>query len=236
MNNNLGMDVIEYEKKWYKIVFKKLYSIATLKLLILVGVIILSGVLLAVGKVPLTPEKLRDWVSDKGILGPLVLILINNVAIFNPFIPNQIIHITAGALYGAVGGFLIVYPASIVGWAFNYYLGRKLGRHFVENMIGADNLDKLDDFVKKAKLRDFIVLIFTPGMSYDVLGYVAGAVKADAKAYILGAVIGAVIPTIITVSVGEITIDKPWIGIALTVIGIACSLGYGWFILRKRKK
>ncbi|MEI6886715.1 MAG: VTT domain-containing protein [bacterium] len=236
MNNNSGMDVLEYEKKWYKILFKRLNSVATLKFLLLLGVIILSGVLLAVGKVPLTPDKFKDWVADKGILGPIVLIIINNISVFNPFIPNQIIHITAGALYGAVGGFLIIYPASIVGWTFNYYLGYKLGHHFVANMIGESNLNKLDELVKKAKLRDFIILIFTPGLSYDVLGYVSGSVKANAKAYILGGIIGSIIPTFVTVAVGELFIDTPWIGIGLTILGIACSLGYGWYILKKKRK
>lgn len=236
MNNTSGMDILEYEKKWYRILFKKIFSVATLKFTILIGVIVLSAVLLAVGKVPLTPDKFREWVSDKGILGPIVLILINNVAIFNPFIPNQLIHITAGALYGSVLGFIIIYPSSIIGWTLNYYLGYKLGRHFVSHMIGAKYLDKLDNFVKKAKLRDFIILIFTPGMSYDVLGYVAGAVRADAKAYILGGMIGSIIPTFITISIGQLTIDKPWIGIGLTVVGIAFSLIYGLFILKRRKK
>jgi uncharacterized membrane protein YdjX (TVP38/TMEM64 family) len=52
-------------------------------------------------------------------------------------------------------------------------------------MIGKDTVAKLDDNVKKATLKDFIILILTPGISYDVLGYIAGTVKANLE-FLLG--------------------------------------------------
>ena len=213
-----GLSTGEYSKRWYRVILNKLFTVAFLKFILLVGVILLSGAIIFYGKIPLDPKELRLWVTDKGVIAPFLLVLINNIAIFNPFIPNQIIHITAGALYGPFMGFLLIYPSSIIGWSFNYYLGRKLGRGFVEEMIGKDTVAKLDDNVKKATLKDFIILILTPGISYDVLGYIAGTVKANFKSFFLGAIIGSIIPTFVTISVGEVLLDNPWFGVLVTVV------------------
>ena len=117
----------------------------------------------------------------------------------------------------------------------NYFLGRKLGRGFVEEMIGKDTLAKLDDNVRKATLKDFIILIFTPGVSYDVLGYIAGTVKANFRNFFFGAVIGSVVPTIITISVGEVVVENPWIGVLVTVVGIIFSMSYAIYVVKFRK-
>lgn len=228
------MDITGYEKSWYKVIFKRVFTLSTFKALILIVIIVISGIILAGGKVPLNPENLQTWIAEKGLWGPIILVSINNVAIFNPFIPNQLIHITAGALYGPILAFMLIYPASLAGWSLNYYLGKKLGRNFVGDMIGADNLAKVDGFVKKAKFRDFIVLIFTPGMSYDTLAYIAGVVNADFKAFFLGGAIGSIVPTGISIWIGSITIDQPWIGITLTVIGIIASMIYGYSVIKRK--
>lgn len=230
-----GLSTGEYSKRWYRIILNKIFTLAFLKFFLLIGVILLSGAIIFYGKIPLDPKELRLWVTDKGGIAPFLLVLINNIAIFNPFIPNQIIHITAGALYGPVVGFLMIYPSSILGWSLNYFLGRKLGRGFVEEMIGKDTLAKLDDNVRKATLKDFIILIFTPGVSYDVLGYIAGTVKANFKNFFFGAVIGSVVPTIITISVGEVVVENPWIGVLVTVVGIIFSMSYAIYVVKFRK-
>jgi uncharacterized membrane protein YdjX (TVP38/TMEM64 family) len=102
-------------------------------------------------------------------------------------------------------------------------------------MIGKDTVAKLDDNVKKATLKDFIILILTPGISYDVLGYIAGTVKANFKSFFLGAVIGSIFPTIITISVGEIVVDNPWVGVLVTVVGIIFSISYAIYVVKFRK-
>jgi hypothetical protein len=50
-----------------------------------------------------------------------------------------------------------------------------------------------------------------------------------------GAVIGSIFPTIITISVGEIVVDNPWVGVLVTVVGIIFSISYAIYVVKFRK-
>lgn len=213
---------------------EKLLHPAAFRFSILLLIIVIAGLLIYYLKVPLEPNQFKEWILAQEHQ-TIALFLINWLVVFYPFFPNQIIHMAAGWIFPFWKALLIIHLCSIFAWCVNYLLGRKLGRNFVEHVMGFDAIDRLDKKLQNAKWWHFLILSITPGFSYDVIGYVAGSLKAPFLPFFIGAIFGTLPALTITLLIGNKTNEIPWLGPFIILVGIVSSIVVSYWTYKKNK-
>lgn len=178
-------------------------------------------------------QRIRDWVSQFGLAGPLVLVLVMMVQMFLFVIPNVLVMIVAITCYGPVWGGLIslvgVYASSSLG----YMIGRFLGPSIVNKFISTKVRDKISDFIKAYGVPA-IAITRLSSLSNDSLSFVAGILKMNYWKYILATLAG-ITPLIALLAIygenGQIEKALIWIA-AISLVLLVLYI----VIDKKRKK
>jgi uncharacterized membrane protein YdjX (TVP38/TMEM64 family) len=177
-------------------------------------------------------EKIRKWVSQFKLAGPVILILIMIVQMFLFVVPNVFIMMVAiisyGPFWGAVISFLGVFASSSTG----YMIGRYLGPITVQKLISDKALKKTSEFIKRYGVTA-IAITRISSFSNDSLSIVAGLLKMNYRKYIL-ATIGGITPLIVLIAIygknGKIFTSLIWIAATSLVVLII------YIITKERKK
>lgn len=113
---------------------------------------------------------LKKFVDEMGFLGVLILFSIQVIQIVIPFLPGQFIELTVGALYSPLIAITILSLGLVVATIIIYYLGKWLGRPFINLFLSDDNEQKYG-FLKNSKKMElvFFILFLIPGTPKDVL-------------------------------------------------------------------
>ena len=166
-------------------------------------------------------ERIRVWVNQFGLAGPLILILIMVVQMFMFVVPNVFVMMVAivsyGHVWGAIISFLGVFASSSVG----YVIGRYLGPVTVNRLMSASSQKKTADFIKNYGVPA-IAITRISSLSNDSLSIVAGLLKMSYKKYIL-ATLGGITPLIVLLAIygrdGRILKALAWVaGISLVIL------------------
>ena len=117
-------------------------------------------------------EGLRDFVTSLGPLGILFMLAIQVVQVVFAFIPGEPVEIAAGTVYGTLGGLALCLAGITVGTLIVFLAVKRLGKDFVERVIGSDKYARLG-FLHDPSKRDLMIflLMFIPGTPKDVLTY-----------------------------------------------------------------
>lgn len=148
-------------------------------------------------------QKLIIWVQSLGALGPIVYIIIYNLATLL-FIPGSLLTLKGGCLFGVFWGSVYVLIAAIFGATLAFIVGRYLSRDWVSCQI-----DKYPKFqainVAVAKEGWKIVLLtrLSPIFPFNLLNYAFGVTQVSLKDYILGS-LGIIPGTVMYVYIGSL--------------------------------
>ena len=143
-------------------------------------------------------EAFKSWVDGLGFGGWLVTLGIQLLQIFVAFIPGEPVELMLGYVWGPWLGTLTCLVGIFIGTATIYFLARKLGRRFVRNFVGDDDMTKYKFLSDKNKVEITIfILFFIPGTPKDALTYIAPIAPIHPVKYLLIATF-ARIPSIIT--------------------------------------
>lgn len=158
-----------------------------------VSLCVIGGVVLGVyllmrhfGLTELTREELGDYIKSFGIVGPLVYIVVTFLQVTFIPLPGAVTILAGNYVFGAFWSFLYSYIGMLGGSLFAFFLGRKLGRKFV-NWVAGDP-KKVDDWLKKLKGRENVLLFFMfflPLFPDDVLCAIAGILPISWIGFIL---------------------------------------------------
>lgn len=177
-------------------------------------------------------DQIREWVSQFGLAGPLILVLVMMVQMFLFVIPNVLVMMVAITCYGPVWGGLIsllgVYASSSLG----YMIGRFLGPAMVHKFISVKVQEKISAFIKAYGVPA-IAITRLSSLSNDSLSFVAGILKMDYWKYILATLAG-ITPLIVLLAIygGNGQIEKALIWIA----AISLVLLVLYIIIDKQRK
>ncbi|MDX1523256.1 MAG: VTT domain-containing protein, partial [Anaerolineae bacterium] len=121
-------------------------------LLWLAGLILL-GVLLALFWQPLTSidfnrVTIRGWLEPLGPLAPVAFFVMNVIQIVVAPIPGDPVQVLGGVLFGPVEGSILTVGGMTAGGTLAAWLGRRLGRPWLERRIGAEALTYWQDTAK----------------------------------------------------------------------------------------
>ena len=164
----------------------------TQKLAILI-VIITIGVLFLwepFTEVLSNPEKTRIVIESYGSLAPLAFIIISFLQVLFAPIPGQLTGVIGGYVFGVVKGTIYSMIGVVIGSVFAFYLGRKLGRPFVEKKINEKTLNKFDKIIKEKGTLALFLIFVLPIFPDDILCYVAGLTRMKTRNFIIVTLLG----------------------------------------------
>ena len=122
-----------------------------------------------------TPEGREDFIGKlrgTGVLGVIILTLIQILQVVVAFIPGEVVELASGALYGVFGGLVLCLVGLNIGTLIIFGLVRLLGGAYVRENVSKKQykyLQILNDPNRALVALFFIFLI--PGIPKDILIY-----------------------------------------------------------------
>jgi len=166
-------------------------------------------------------DRIKEWVKQFGMMGPIVLMLAMAVQMFMLIVPNILLFAIAIICYGPIWGGLISLTGVFLSSSLGYAIGKKLGPRAIDRFVSQKTQDKIQVFIERYGVK--AVMIFRlSSISTDSLGFVAGILEMNYKKYILATLAG-VTPVIVLIAVfgngGRIETALIWIAsISLSVL------------------
>jgi uncharacterized membrane protein YdjX (TVP38/TMEM64 family) len=177
------------------------------------------------------PERIREWVKQFGILGPLALILAMTFQIFLLFIPNLLLFVIAILSYGPIWGTLISLAGVTGSSSLGYLIGSRIGPRTIDRFVSQKSQEKLGFYVKRYGVKAIFIFRLS-SLSSDALGFVAGIVEMSYRKFMLATLAG-ITPVIALIAAygnsGRIERALIWLG------GVAVA-ALATYVLLDRKK
>ena len=143
-------------------------------------------------------EAFKIWVDGLGFGGWLVTMGIQLLQIFVAFIPGEPVELMLGYVWGPWLGTFTCLLGIFIGTTVIYFFVKKLGRRFVERVVGEGDLTKYKFLSNKSRAEMTVfILFFIPGTPKDALTYIAPMAPIPTLSYLLITTF-ARIPSIIT--------------------------------------
>ena len=180
-----------------------------------------------------SPDDLEKAIRDSGPMGPVLVITSQVLAsIFSP-IPNSLITLAAGRVYGGSWGGLYAYIGGLLGAAVTFWIGRQLGREYVERFVQKNDLDSVDGFIAKHGVWAIVGGRLLPFMSFDAISYAAGMTSMDFGAFMLASVFGTAPGIFAYAYIGEYSTELDFASIAILAVAsivlfFVASKAYEW--------
>jgi uncharacterized membrane protein YdjX (TVP38/TMEM64 family) len=178
----------------------KKYIKLIIVLLVVVGLSILAVVL------PVK-EWIRwfiEWVQHLGPLGVLVFILAYALATVL-FLPGWIFTVSAGLIYGIVGGTLVALGGAVIGATLSFLVARYLLRKNVEEFVRKDpKLKAIDQAIGQNGWKIIGLLRLSPLIPFNLSNYFYGITSIPLGAYVLVSAICMIPGTLLYAYLGAI--------------------------------
>ena len=194
-------------------------------IIIILGIIIITYVLLDhFNLTNLTHSELQSKIEAFGALGPIVFIIISFLQVTFIPIPASITILCGNYLFGPWLSYLYSFIGIFSGSLFAFFLGKVIGRRFVNWIVG--DKETVDYYLKKFKGKETIILFFMfllPFFPDDILCSIAGIMPLSWGVFILIQIITRITTigsTLFFMSGEIIPYDKPWGITILIILGI----------------
>jgi uncharacterized membrane protein YdjX (TVP38/TMEM64 family) len=177
-------------------------------------------------------ESIKVWVSQFGMIGPIVLILAMVAQMFMFVVPNVLLMVIAIISYGPVWGGIISLLGVFLSSSLGYVIGRYLGPVTINKLISVKTQQKISQFIEDYGVGAIVITRLT-SLSNDSLSFVAGILKMTYHKYIL-ATLSGITPLIVLLALyGENgKIEKALIYMA----GLSLILLVIYIIIDRRRK
>lgn len=177
--------------------------------------------------------ELRRAVESAGLWGPVVFVLLQ-VALNVPPFPRTVFTVSAGVLFGAVGGAALTLFATALSAVVAFALVRATGGRLVARYAGHPRAVWVRRRLDHHGVLAVTSLRLIPMVPFAVLNYLSGLSQVRFWPYLVGTVIGSAPSTIAVVALGDaVTGHVP--PALLLVSGICAVLGLGGVLLAARR-
>lgn len=181
------------------------------------------------GLTNITREELQEYIRERGAFAPLVFILATFLQVTIIPIPSTVTVLAGTFLFGTWKAFLYSYIGILVGSYFAYFLGKVLGRPYLNWLVGSK--EEIDRWLRGLQGRENVVLFFAfllPLFPDDLLCSIAGMIKSSLLAFSImqfftrATSIGA---TILFMS-GEVIPFTTWGILIIASFFVLCIIGF----------
>lgn len=176
-------------------------------------------------------ERIREWVSQFGVWGPLVILLAMVFQMFLFIVPNILLILICILSYGPVWGGLLAWFGVALASTVGYFIGNKLSPVIVNRLVSVKTQETLQDFIRHYGMKAIFVMRVS-SLSNDGLSLVAGLLRMRYRRFI-GATLLGITPLITVLAIfgnsGKMEKGLLWVGGFL----LACLITY--IIIDKRR-
>ena len=188
------------------------------------------------------PDAFRDWVSDKGVWGVLVFVLMVAIQVMVAVIPGGPFQVAAGYAYGNFWGTIFCMLGCTIGSMAVFFAVRKYGEKVILLFFKKEQLDKLKIVIDAKKAKIILAVIFIlPGTPKDFLTYYAGITNIKPLTWALICSFGRLPAIILSAYMGNFMQNAKYkmalIVLAIILVGTGCgALFYKLYEKHKLKK
>jgi uncharacterized membrane protein YdjX (TVP38/TMEM64 family) len=175
-----------------------------IKLIIVLLVVVGLSVLAVVLPVKEWIRWFIEWVQHLGPLGVVVFILAYALATVL-FLPGWIFTVSAGLIYGIVGGTLVALGGAVIGATLSFLVARYLLRKNVEEFVRKDpKLKAIDQAIGQNGWKIIGLLRLSPLIPFNLSNYFYGITSIPLSAYVLVSAICMIPGTLLYAYLGAI--------------------------------
>lgn len=183
----------------YKIIIILLITLGCLILMTLIPLLIWPRSLQIFADV----EKIRALLQTYSAWAAIVYVIISIFAIMIPWLPNEIVPIVGGSIFGFWYGLLLSLVARIIGSTVNYSLGLLIAKGLSDKWLNPKEQQKIALYKSKISWPLVFISRFLPSADTDLVAYLAGIVKMKYAPFILASFLGMIIPNASAVFIGR---------------------------------
>lgn len=166
------------------------------------------------------PEEIQRLVLSYPGLTAIAFISVSIVTILIPIVPNDIVPIVGGIIFGFWEALCLSIIARIIGSSLNYGLGRGIRESFYMKLVSGDDQSKLKKYTEKMGWPLVFVSRFLPSADTDIIAYVAGIARMDYFKFILASFFGMLVPVSSTIFIGQSLLTNKYLFFALVIFYI----------------
>lgn len=147
------------------------------------------------------PEEIRVFIQKKGILAPIVYVLLLSLLPLLLF-PDSVLVIAGGMLFGLVRGTILTSIGSLIGGVIAFLISRAFGSKVVRKITKRD----LVLFEKYKGYSGFFIILLLrliPLFPFKVVSYSAGLTDMKLRDFCLATVIGSLPGIIVYTNLGD---------------------------------
>ncbi len=148
---------------------------------------------------------LRDWISDTGYWGPVLLAALYVVATVL-FVPGTLLTLVAGALFGLAIGVVTVSIGSTLGASLAFLIARYAARDKVAAMAsGNRHFDAIDQAIGEGGWKIVGLLRLSPAIPFNLQNYLYGLTPVRFWPYAVTSWIAMLPGTFLYVYIGHVS-------------------------------
>lgn len=180
------------------------------------------------------PDSLSAWISDAGIWGPIIFMLLNTVQVLLAIIPGGPFEVAAGALFGPWLGTLMCDVAMTAGGMITFFFVRKFGMKFIELFVNREEIESVKFLHTNEKSTALLFLFFLfPGTPKDLMCYVVGLTDIKWTSWLIINFVGR-FPAILLSALGGSALGEQKYGIFIAAFIVIIVLYFlGTFLYKK---
>ena len=136
--------------------------------------------------------KMKAYLADKQVIGPIVFVLIQIVQVVIPIIPGGISLLGGVVFFGPLWGFIYNYVGICIGSIIIFFLARYYGKPFILHLVSEETYQKYMKWTKNQKKYNWIfaICIIAPAAPDDILCMISGLTEMKFLTYLLIILLG----------------------------------------------
>ena len=191
------------------------------------AVIFLLAVLwIPVSKLGTDTAAVRLWIEQLGPLAPVAFFLLNIIQIVVAPIPGYPVQVLGGILFGFIPGSVYTVAGMVAGGTLAAWLGRRLGRPWLENRLGTETLTHWSQVAHIDSFWVWWVILLIP--LGDIPYFLAGLSRIPLGWFALAILLSRGPFTVLIVWAGNSVVNLPltWMALLMAVIGLIVIIGF----------
>lgn len=165
----------------------------------------------------------KEKIDNLGIVGLLILFLLQIAQIFFVIIPGEPLEILAGMCYGNIGGTIFITISVLITTTTIFFLVRKYGKKLIYESFSKEKVDKIENskiLKNPQKVELIMILLFLiPGTPKDLLVYIGGLLPIKPLRFILISTF-ARFPSVISSTIAGASIVEGNIAVSAIAYGV----------------
>jgi uncharacterized membrane protein YdjX (TVP38/TMEM64 family) len=192
----------------------------------LLVIVILAALWIPLSRVGTDPAILRGWIEELGPLAPLAFFLLNVTQIVVAPIPGYPVQVLGGILFGLIPGSVITVGGLVVGGTLAAWLGRWLGRPWLEKRLGTETLEHWGQVAHIDSFWTWWIILLIP--FGDIPYFIAGLSRIRLSLFALAILTSRGPFTVLIVWMGDRVTGLPltWIASSIAVVVVIVIIGF----------